>query len=80
MVATRTSNCDRSVSFWIVWLSRFIYCNYLANPDIVEVELTNDHEFILLACDGIWDVVTNEEAVDFCRKRLADKLSPEQVI
>jgi hypothetical protein len=41
-----------------------------AEPDILEVPLTTDTEFILLACDGLWDKFSNEEAVDFVRKRI----------
>lgn len=51
----------------------------LALPDIVEVEITDDHEFIVLACDGIWDVLSNEQVVAFCRKRLSEGRTPEQV-
>ncbi|CAF1067072.1 unnamed protein product, partial [Brachionus calyciflorus] len=29
-----------------------------ANPDVEIQELTPDHEFLVLACDGIWDVLT----------------------
>ena len=32
--------------------------------------ITNDTQFLLLACDGIWDVMTNQEAVDFVRERI----------
>ena len=31
----------------------------IAVPDVEVREITEDWEFILLACDGIWDVVTN---------------------
>lgn len=50
-----------------------------ANPDITVNKITDDHEFIFLACDGIWDVLSNEEVVDFIRKRIAQKMSPEQI-
>lgn len=50
-----------------------------ANPDVVVDEITDDHEFILLACDGIWDVLSNEEVVDFVRDRLADKRDPQTI-
>lgn len=31
----------------------------LAFPDIEEREITEDWEFAILACDGIWDVMSN---------------------
>ena len=36
-----------------------------ANPDIVEEDLTNDINFIVIACDGIWDCLSNQECCDF---------------
>ncbi|KAL1427662.1 hypothetical protein MTO96_017351 [Rhipicephalus appendiculatus] len=50
-----------------------------AYPDVVVKDLTPDHEFILLACDGIWDVLSNEEVVEFVRARIAAKMEPEQI-
>ncbi|GMR41889.1 hypothetical protein PMAYCL1PPCAC_12084 [Pristionchus mayeri] len=43
-----------------------------AFPDVIKMALSEDsHEFILLACDGIWDVMTNQEVVDFVRERVS---------
>ncbi|XP_042898733.1 probable protein phosphatase 2C T23F11.1 [Parasteatoda tepidariorum] len=50
-----------------------------AYPDVVVKDLTQDHEFIVLACDGIWDVMTNDEVVDFVRTRIAARMEPEQI-
>ncbi len=50
-----------------------------AYPDVDVKELTSDHEFILLACDGIWDVLSNEEVLDFVRSRIAQNVQPEIV-
>ena len=40
-------------------------------PDIVIHQRTNDDEFILLACDGVWDVLSNEDAVAYARSIFA---------
>ncbi|KAF7723192.1 Protein phosphatase 2C 2 [Apophysomyces ossiformis] len=44
-----------------------------AEPDIIEHELTDNDEFVVLACDGIWDCMTNQEVVDFIRLRLTEE-------
>ncbi|KAL5012876.1 hypothetical protein ScPMuIL_011427 [Solemya velum] len=48
-----------------------------AHPDVIEKAITPDHEFLLLACDGIWDVLTNQEVVDFVRSRIAQGMEPD---
>ena len=50
-----------------------------AYPDVVEKTITPEHEFLVLACDGIWDVLTNQEVVDFVRVRIAQRMDPEIV-
>ncbi|XP_023681312.2 protein phosphatase 1A isoform X1 [Paramormyrops kingsleyae] len=39
-------------------------------PEVYEIERSTADEFIILACDGIWDVMANEELCDFVRSRL----------
>ncbi|GAX09309.1 protein phosphatase [Fistulifera solaris] len=41
-----------------------------AEPDIRQIQIELDDEFILLGCDGIWDCMTNEKAVAYVRSRL----------
>lgn len=36
-------------------------------PDIKKVPLKPEHDFIIVACDGIWDCFTNEQAIKFIR-------------
>lgn len=44
-----------------------------AMPDVKKVSLEEGDEFMVLACDGIWNFMSSEEVVEFVRKRLAEK-------
>lgn len=50
-----------------------------ANPEIRTIKLDPSDEFIILACDGIWDVLTNQEAIDFVRERLSEGKTPKEI-
>lgn len=41
-----------------------------AHPDVKEFQLEDGDEFMILACDGIWDVMTSQKCVDFVRERI----------
>ncbi|CAJ1973631.1 unnamed protein product [Sphenostylis stenocarpa] len=41
-----------------------------ANPDINTVELCDEDEFVVLACDGIWDCMSSQQLVDFIHEQL----------
>ncbi|KAI3802598.1 hypothetical protein L1987_30737 [Smallanthus sonchifolius] len=41
-----------------------------ANPDIHTVELCEDDDFLVIACDGIWDCMSNQQLVDFVLEQL----------
>lgn len=48
-------------------------CEQLVSPEpevYVETRDLEKDEFMVLACDGIWDVMTNEELCDFVRDRM----------
>ncbi|GAB0187331.1 protein phosphatase 1B [Grus japonensis] len=39
-------------------------------PEVCEILRAEEDEFIILACDGIWDVMSNEELCEFVKSRL----------
>jgi len=39
-----------------------------AEPEIDELKLNSSHKFLILASDGIWEFITNQEAVDILEK------------
>jgi len=39
----------------------------LPYPHTSEVKLCDDDEFVIVACDGVWDVLSDQEAVDCVR-------------
>ncbi|KAL5719051.1 protein-serine/threonine phosphatase [Ranunculus cassubicifolius] len=42
----------------------------IASPDVYQVSLASDAEFILLASDGLWDYINSLDAVTFVRNQL----------
>ena len=35
----------------------------IATPEVKQFQITSDHDFLILACDGIFDKLNNEETV-----------------
>ncbi|CAH1773594.1 unnamed protein product [Owenia fusiformis] len=44
-----------------------------ALPDVKSTKLEEGDEFLVLACDGIWNCLTSQEVVDFVKQRLQDE-------
>jgi len=49
-------------------------------PELQTVELTPEHEFVVLACDGLWDVFSNEEAVEFIGNKITSGTTQEDLV
>ncbi|KAM0753554.1 PP2C-domain-containing protein [Meredithblackwellia eburnea MCA 4105] len=44
-----------------------------ADPDIIVHEPTPEDEFLVIACDGIWDVLSSQQVIDYVRRAIAEK-------
>ncbi|KAJ0002196.1 hypothetical protein NQD34_001992 [Periophthalmus magnuspinnatus] len=45
-----------------------------AMPDIKVLTLNEEHDFMVIACDGIWNVLSSQEVVDF----VSERMKPDQ--
>jgi serine/threonine protein phosphatase PrpC len=41
-----------------------------AYPELTEQTIADGDEFIVIACDGIWDVLSSQQCVDYVRERV----------
>ncbi|CAD7963256.1 unnamed protein product [Amoebophrya sp. A120] len=49
-----------------------------ANPELTTWELQDTDEFIIMGCDGIWEIKSNQEVCDFVKQRLPDTLKEKK--
>ncbi|ORX61077.1 protein serine/threonine phosphatase 2C [Piromyces finnis] len=50
-----------------------------ANPDVQFRNIVEDDEFMVLACDGVWDYMSNEQVIDFIREGISNRLGLSQI-
>ena len=39
----------------------------VGNPYTTEIELQGDDEFLVIACDGLWDIANDQQVIDLIR-------------
>lgn len=64
-------------------MAEFLTPPYLAaEPEVMSYQLQRTDKFLILATDGLWDMLSNEEAVEFVRDHLekqnSDPETPDQ--
>ena len=52
------------------WEREFTEDPLICTPDVLTKKIADNDEFIIIACDGIWDVMNSQYAVSFVRKEL----------
>jgi protein phosphatase 2C family protein 2/3 len=43
-----------------------------ANPDVTTHDITEEDEFLVVACDGIWDCLSSQQVIDFVRLKVSE--------
>jgi len=53
-------------------------CPLSVEPELQEINLTEDDEFLIMGCDGLWDVMSNQCVVTMARKELMIHNDPQR--
>jgi serine/threonine protein phosphatase PrpC len=52
---------------------------FAALPEVTVHDLSDEWDFIVLGCDGIWDVLTNQAVANFVIESVAEGKYPENI-
>ncbi|GMN52234.1 hypothetical protein TIFTF001_021377 [Ficus carica] len=69
---------SRALGDWDMKLPRGSPSPLIAEPEFRQMVLTEDDEFLIMGCDGIWDVMSSQHAVSLVRRGLRRHDDPEQ--
>ncbi|CAK9152853.1 unnamed protein product [Ilex paraguariensis] len=69
---------SRALGDWDMKLPRGSASPLIAEPELQQIVLTEDDEFLVMGCDGIWDVMSSQQAVGLVHRGLRRHGDPEQ--
>lgn len=50
-----------------------------AEPEVKTFDITQDTQFIIIACDGLWDKLSNQDAVNFVLRRINEGMPIKKI-
>ncbi|KAL2522028.1 putative protein phosphatase 2C 47 [Forsythia ovata] len=68
----------RALGDWHMKGSKGSKCPLSSEPELEEVVITEEDEFLIIGCDGLWDVMSSQCAVTIVRKELMLHNDPEK--
>ncbi|XP_021274358.1 probable protein phosphatase 2C 47 [Herrania umbratica] len=68
----------RALGDWHIKGSKGSKSPLSCEPELEEVFLTEEDEFLIMGCDGLWDVMSSQCAVTMVRKELMQHNDPER--
>ncbi|PON43195.1 Protein phosphatase [Parasponia andersonii] len=68
----------RALGDWDMKFPRGSPSPLIAEPEFRQMVLTEDDEFLIMGCDGIWDVMSSQQAVSLVRRGLRRHDDPDQ--
>ncbi|KAH9310727.1 hypothetical protein KI387_025762 [Taxus chinensis] len=68
----------RALGDWHMKGAKGSSCPLSAEPELREVVLSEEDEFLIIGCDGLWDVMTSQCAVSIVRRELMVHNDPER--
>ncbi|XP_022769417.1 probable protein phosphatase 2C 27 isoform X3 [Durio zibethinus] len=68
----------RALGDWHMKWPKGSACPLSAEPELQEADLSEEDEFLIMGCDGLWDVMSSQCAVTMARKELMLHNDPER--
>ncbi|KAJ6680023.1 PROTEIN PHOSPHATASE 2C 49-RELATED [Salix purpurea] len=69
---------SRALGDWDMKLPRGSPSPLVSEPEFQQLFLTEEDEFLIIGCDGIWDVMSSQQAVSLVRRGLRRHDDPDQ--
>ncbi|CAG7888320.1 hypothetical protein BRARA_A02087 [Brassica rapa] len=68
----------RALGDWHIKGTKGSLCPLSCEPELEEIVLTEEDEFLIMGCDGLWDVMSSQCAVTMVRRELMQHNDPER--